>query len=332
MKRAAIDRNHGRLSINRQCELLGLNRSTFYAPRLVGVDPEDLELMRKIDEIYTQRPYYGSRRIKVELWRRFKLCVNRKRVQRLMRKMRIAGIGFTRSASKPSPGHRVYPYLLRQVTIDYADQVWSADITYIPMRRGFMYLVAIIDWFSRYVLSWRLSNTLDNSFCVAALGEALAAGRCPDIFNTDQGAQFTSEAFPGALEDRGIAISMDGRGRALDNVFIERLWRSVKYECVYLHDYQSAFTLNGGLAEYFRFYNTDRPHQSLDYQIPGEIYLNQEESTDAHSRRDFAGLADRPAALRRVTHDPFSGRGGQPGKEAPAPGKIHTLKSVAGCP
>ena len=332
MKRAAIDRNHGRLSINRQCELLGLNRSTFYAPRLVGVDPEDLELMRKIDEIYTQRPYYGSRRIKVELWRRFELCVNRKRVQRLMRQMRIAGIGFTRSASKPAPGHRVYPYLLRQVTIDHADQVWSADITYIPMRHGFMYLVAIIDWFSRYVLSWRLSNTLDNSFCVAALEDALAAGRCPAIFNTDQGAQFTSEAFTAPLADRGIAISMDGRGRALDNVFIERLWRSVKYECVYLHDHQSAFALNAGLTEYFQFYNTDRPHQSLDYQIPGEIYLNQEKSTDDQSRRDSAGLAHRPTALRRVTHDPFSGRGGQPCKEAPAPGKSHTLKLVAGCP
>lgn len=287
--------------------------------------------MRKIDEIYMQRPYYGSRRLKVELWRRFEVCVNRKRVQRLMRQMRIAGIGITRSASKAAPGHRVYPYLLRQVTIDHADQVWSADITYIPMRRGFMYLVAIIDWFSRYVLSWRLANTLDSSFCVAALEDALATGRCPEIFNTDQGAQFTSEAFTAPLADRGIAISMDGRGRALDNVFIERLWRSVKYECVYLHDYQSALALNRGLAEYFRFYNTDRPHQSLDYQIPGEIYLNQEESTDAHSRRDSAGLAHRPTALRRV-NVPFSGRGGQPCKEAPASRKTHTLKLVAGCP
>jgi putative transposase len=326
-----VERKHSDLSVCRQCELLDVNRSTLYAKPKGMENPVNLFLMTKIDQIYTNRPYYGSRRIAVELRRRLGWRISRKRVQRLMRKMGIEGICPRRNTSKPAPGHEVFPYLLRNVTVDHVDQVWSTDITYLPMKKGFMYLVAIIDWFSRHVITWRLSNTMDSSFCVAALEDALATGRCPEIFNTDQGSQFTSKAFLAPLKDRGIAISMDGRGRALDNVFIERLWRSVKYECVYLHDYDSPFALNAGLAEYFQFYNTKRPHQSLDYRMPAEIYLNQEAQKQGQSNAESAGLSDRPTALRRVD-GPFSGRGGQPCKEVPVPKQDYTLKSAAGCP
>ncbi len=291
----------------------------------------DLFLAKKIDEIYTDRPYYGSRRIKVELRRRYGIRVNRKLVQRWMRRMGIEGVCPRHNTSRPAPGHVVYPYLLRDVTIDHVDQVWSTDITYIPMRSGSMYLVAVIDWYSRRVLSWRLSNTLDSSFCVAALEDALATGRRPEIFNTDQGSQFTSKVFLAPLKANGIAISMDGRGRALDNVFIERLWRSVKYECIYLNEFDSAFALNAELAAYFRFYNTDRPHQSLNYATPEEVYLNHMENETAKSSVKSAGLSDRPTALRRVDV-PFSGRGGQPCKEAHVPKQEHTLTIAAGCP
>jgi putative transposase len=197
--------------------------------------------------------------------------VNRKRVQRLMRVMGLEAIYPRRRTSEPAPAHRIYPYLLRNLAIERADQVWSADITYVPLRRGFMYLVAVLDWHSRYVLSWELSNTLDSSFCVAALEAALANQR-PEIFNTDQGAQFTSQAFTGVLEATGIAISMDGRGRALDNVFIERLWRSVKYENIYLHGYETADELERGLASYFDFYRYERLHMALGYRTPWEVY------------------------------------------------------------
>jgi putative transposase len=221
--------------------------------------------MRQIDEQYLQTPFYGSRKI-AEV-----LQVNRKRVQRLMRRMGIEAVYPRRRTSQPAAGHKIYPYLLRNVAITRPDQVWSTDITYVPLRGGFVYLVAVIDWFSRLVLAWRLSNTLDGSFCRDALDEALGRGR-PEIFNSDQGAQFTATAFTGRLEQRGIAISMDGRGRALDNVFIERLWRSVKYEEVYLKDYQDGWEAEASLGDYFRFYCQERVHQSLGYRTPADVY------------------------------------------------------------
>jgi len=221
--------------------------------------------MRQIDVQYLKTPFYGSRKI-AEV-----LQVNRKRVQRLMRRMGIEAVYPRRRTSQPAAGHKIYPYLLRNVAIMRPDQVWSTDITYVPLRGGFVYLVAVIDWFSRFVLAWRLSNTLDGSFCRDALDEALGRGR-PEIFNSDQGAQFTATAFTDRLEQRGIAISMDGRGRALDNVFIERLWRSVKYEEVYLKDYQDGWEAEASLGDYFRFYCQQRVHQSLGYRTPADVY------------------------------------------------------------
>jgi putative transposase len=255
--------------VRRQCELLGLNRSSLYyepAPETA----ENLRLMRLLDEEYTAHPFYGSRRLTAWLMRRGE-AVNRKRVQRLMRLMGLEAIYPRPRLSAAGGGHRVYPYLLRGVRVKRPDQVWSADITYVPLRRGFMYLVAVLDWHSRYVLSWELSNTLDSGFCVAAL-EAALASRQPEIFNTDQGAQFTSQAFTGMLEAADIAISMDGRGRALDNVFIERLWRTVKYENIYLQGYETAVELERGLASYFDFYRYERLHMALAYRTPWEVY------------------------------------------------------------
>jgi putative transposase len=256
------------LSVRRQCELLGLNRSTLYyepAPE----PPENLALMRLIDEQYTARPFYGSRRITRWLVRQGHL-VNRKRVQRLLRVMGLEAI-YPKPKLSAGRGHKVYPYLLRDVTVERADQVWSADITYVPLACGFMYLAATIDWFSRFVVSWRLSNTLDGSFCQEMLEEALGRGR-PAVFNTDQGVQFTAGAWTGRLEAAGVAVSMDGRGRCLDNVFVERLWRSVKYEDVYLRCYETVPELERGLRAYFAFYNGERLHQSLDYRTPAEVY------------------------------------------------------------
>jgi putative transposase len=249
--------------------LLDLPRSTYYhAGR--GESDENLHLMRLIDEQYLHTPFSGSRGMTQWLIRQG--CdVNRKRVQRLMRVMGLQAIYPGKRTSVPSPHHRIYPYLLRNLRIERPDQVWSADITYVPLRRGFMYLVAVLDWHSRYVLSWELSNTLDSGFCVAALAAALESQR-PEIFNTDQGAQFTSQAFTGLLEAAEVAISMDGRGRALDNVFIERLWRSVKYENIYLHAYETAAELARGLTSYFDFYRYERLHMALDYQTPWEVY------------------------------------------------------------
>lgn len=221
--------------------------------------------MRRIDELYLQWPFYGSRKLAWELG------VNRKRVQRLMRRMGIEAIYPQRRTTRPATGHKVYPYLLRNVEITRPDQVWSADITYVPLRHGFLYLTAVLDWYSRYVLAWRLSNTLEGSFCLEALDEALARGR-PEIFNSDQGSQFTAQAFTGRLESHGVAISMDGRGRALDNVFIERLWRSVKYEEIYPKDYADGWEAEESLAEYFCFYRHRRIHQSLGYRTPAEVY------------------------------------------------------------
>lgn len=244
--------------------MLGLPRSScYYQP--AGESPENLALMRRIDEEYLKHPFYGSRKLADVLG------YNRKRIARLMRRMGIAAIAPHRRTTRPAAGHKIYPYLLRNVTIARPDHVWSSDITYVPMRHGFLYLVAVMDWFSRYVLAWRLSNTLEGSFCLEVLDEALA-DRQPEIFNSDQGSQYTAVAFTSRLASAGIAISMDGRGRALDNVFIERLWRSVKYEEVYLHAYETPRQAVAQLASYFRFYNEERVHQSLGYRTPAAIY------------------------------------------------------------
>jgi putative transposase len=257
------------LSICRQCELLGLARSSFYyepAPETAA----NLALMRLIDQRYTDCPFYGSR--KMTIWLQGKgHAINRKRVQRLMRLMGLEAVYPKPKLSAAGCGHKVFPYLLRGVTIGRVGQVWSTDITYVPLASGFMYLAAVIDWFSRYVLAWRLSNTLDGSFCLEMLDEALAQGR-PEVFNTDQGVQFTATAFTGRLEAAGVAVSMDGKGRCLDNVFVERLWRTVKYEDIYLRGYETVPELTQGLRRYFPFYNEERPHQALDYQTPGAVY------------------------------------------------------------
>ncbi len=262
--RAWIEPKHSTLSVSRQCDLLGLARSSwYYEPG--GETAENLELMRRIDEEYTRHPFYGSRKM-AELF-----GVNRKRVQRLMRQMGIEAVGPKRRTTKPGRGHKIYPYLLRNVEVLRPNQVWSSDITYIPLRHGFLYLVAVMDWFSRYVLSWRLSNTLEGSFCLEALDEALSISR-PEVFNSDQGSQFTAIKFTERLERLNVAISMDGKGRCLDNVFIERLWRSVKYEEVYLKDYTDGWEAERSLQSYFEFYCEERIHQSLGYQTPAMIY------------------------------------------------------------
>jgi putative transposase len=251
--------------------LIGLPRSTWYYEP-AGESPENLALMRSIDQQYLRTPFYGSRKM-AEV-----LGFNRKRIQRLMRLMGIEAIYPKRRTTRPAAGHTVYPYLLRNVAITRPDQVWSSDITYLPMRHGFLYLVAVLDWYSRYVLSWRLSNTLEGSFCLEALDEALSAGR-PEIFNSDQGSQFTAGAFTQRLEICGIAISMDGRGRAMDNVFVERLWRTVKYEEVYLKDYGTAWEAEDSLGSYFGFYCHQRIHQSLGYRTPAEVYRTGRETS-----------------------------------------------------
>jgi putative transposase len=268
-QRLLIDVDHPQLSISRQCELLGLNRSSYYYEPAVETR-ENLALMRVIDQQYTDHPDFGSRRMTIWLGERGHE-VNRKRVQRLMRLMGLEAIYPKPKLSLPGQGHKIFPYLLRDVKIDRVDQVWSTDITYVPMPQGFMYLAAVIDWYSRYVLAWRLSNTLDGSFCLELLDEALGLGR-PEVFNTDQGVQFTAEAFTSRLLSAGVAVSMDGKGRCLDNVFVERLWRSVKYEDIYLRRYETVPQLSQGLGRYFPFYNEERPHQSLDYRKPGQVY------------------------------------------------------------
>ncbi len=267
--RPLIDPSHPDLSVRRQCELVGLNRASYYR-RPGGESAENLKLMRLIDEKYTARPFFGSRRMTLWLTRAGHE-VNRKRVRRLMRVMGLEAIHPKPRLSAGGRGHKVYPYLLRDVAIGRVDQVWSADITYIRLPGGFMYLAATIDWFSRYVVAWRLSNTLDGGFCQEMLDEALGAGT-PEVFNTDQGVQFTAGAWVGRVEAAGVAVSMDGRGRCLDNVLVERLWRSVKYEDIYLWGYESVPELERGLKAYFEFYNEERPHQSLGYRTPGEVY------------------------------------------------------------
>jgi len=269
LRRGLVDPHHDHLSIFHQCELLGINRSTYYLPPATASEG-DLRLMRRIDEQYLKTPFYGSRRMAVTLGGPGE-PVNRKRIQRLMRLMGIEALHPKPRTTTPAERVKVYPYLLRDRVLTRVDEVWSSDITYVPMRRGFMYLTAVIDWYSRYVLSWRLSNTMDVGFCLEALDEALSRGR-PEIFNTDQGSQFMSREYTGRLEGAGVAVSRDGRGRALDNVFVERLWRSVKYEDIYIKDYDRTSDLESGLTAYFQFYDEDRPHQSLGYRTPGEVY------------------------------------------------------------
>jgi putative transposase len=264
-----VEPDHAELSVRRQCELLGLNRSSLYS----GPAEEtaaNLALMRLLDEEYTAHPFYGSRKMTAWLVARG-VVVNRKRVQRLMRLMGVEAIYPKPRLSVAGRGHRIYQYLLRDVSIARADQVWSTDITYIPMPRGFTYLAAVIDWDSRYVGAWRLSNTLEGTFCLEMLDEALSRGR-PEVFNTDQGAQFTAAAFTGKLVAAGVAVSMDGRGRCLDNVFVERLWRTVKYEDVYLKRYETVPELAQGLRLYLAFYNEERLHQALGYRTPAGVY------------------------------------------------------------
>jgi putative transposase len=269
-RRAKLDRDHPSLSMRRQCAMLGLARSGVYRlPRPANDD--DLVLMRRIDALFTRWPFLGSRRMTAIL-RGEGIALNRKRVQRLMRRMGIAALGPKPRTTKPAPGHTIYPYLLREMAIERPNQVWAADITYIPIGRGFLYLVAVMDWASRAVLAWRLSNTMDAAFCVSALEEALARFGRPEIFNTDQGSQFTSAAFTGVLAAAGIRISMDGRGRWMDNVFIERLWRSLKHEDVYLKGYADGLEAKAGIAEWISFYNTGRPHQALGNRTPMAVW------------------------------------------------------------
>ena len=264
-----IDRSHA-LPVTRQCQLLNLNRSSvYYQPR--GASDEDLRLMRRIDEMHLKRPFYGSRRIRDWLQDEG-FGVNRKRVQRLMRQMGITALYPKANTSRPGKGHKIYPYLLRGLEIDRPNQVWAADICYVPMARGFVYVVAIMDWYSRKVLAWRVSNTMDADFCVEALEEAICRHGTPEIFNTDQGAQFTSESFTSVLKAAGVRISMDGKGRWVDNVFVERLWRSLKYEEVYLKAYETVVEARQGLANYFQFYNRERRHQGLNRQTPDQVY------------------------------------------------------------
>jgi putative transposase len=269
-KRRLVDPAHRTLSVLRQCELLGLPRSSYYYEP-VPASPEELRLMRLIDEQYLRQPVYGSRRMTKWLTEDCGETVNRKRVQRLMRVMGLEAIYRKPRLSVPGREHQVYPYLLRDVRIERPDQVWSTDITWVPMPQGFMYLAAIIDWYSRYVIAWRLSNTLDGDFCLEMLEEALERGK-PEVFNTDQGAQFTARAWTGRLESAGVKVSMDGKGRCLDNVWVERLWRTVKYEELYLKRYETVPLLQEGLQVYFPFYNEERRHQSLEYRTPGQVY------------------------------------------------------------
>ncbi len=259
-----------KLSIRRQCELAGISRSGFYYEPVAETE-ENLALMRWLDEKHMEHPVYGSRRLAALLQREGRE-VNRKRVMRLLQLMGVEALYPKRSLSRPGEGHRIYPYLLKGLQISGPDQVWCSDITYVPMAYGFMYLVAVMDWWSRYVLAWELSNSLDSEFCIRAWTRALAAGRSPLISNTDQGCQFTSEEFLEAVESAGVDVSMDGRGRWIDNRFIERLWRSVKQEDIYLQDYSDGLTAERGLTQWFGDYNTKRPHQALEYATPAEWY------------------------------------------------------------
>ena len=293
---ALVDREDPALSVAAQCRLLKVARSTlYYQP--APVDPDDLALMRRMDELYLASPFYGSRRM-VAVLRRDGWTVNRKRVRRLMRVMGLEAIYQKPNTSKGHPAHKVYPYLLRDLVIKRPNQVWCADITYIPMARGFVYLVAVMDWFSRRVLAWRLSISMDADFCVDALQDALARHGKPEIFNTDQGVQFTSADFVAVLESRGIRISMDGKGRFLDNIFIERLWRSLKYEEVFIKAYGSVMEARRGIGGWLSFYNEERPHQALGYRTPRGVFDGEAcEAVDSAAAMAGGGVADRLTGL-----------------------------------
>jgi len=267
-----IDPSEPDLSIVNQCRLLKISRSCFYYKQK-PIKAKDLDLMRLIDEQYLKTPSWGSRSMRNHL-RRLGYKVNRKKVQRLMRLMGLEAIYPKPKTSRPHPQHKVYPYLLRNLNIERANQVWAADITYIPMNRGFMYLVAVMDWHSRKVLSWQLSNTLDTDFCVQAVEEAISRFGAPEIFNTDQGTQFTATAFTDLLKAHNVSISMDGRGRVQDNIFIERLWWTLKYQYLYLWSFDNGSELRRGLGQWFEFYNTERSHQALDNLTPDEVYFD----------------------------------------------------------
>jgi len=269
-RRGMLDPADEKLSIRRQCALVGVARSSVYRDKAPAGEA-DLGVMKRLDQLFTERPFYGSRRMTLQL-RQEGHAISRKRVQRLMRRIGIAALGPKPNTSKPAPGHRIYPYLLRDLKIERPNHVWCADITYLPIGRGFLYLVAVMDWSSRAVLSWRLSNTMDASFCVAALEDALARHGRPEIFNTDQGSQFTGRDFTGTLERSGIRISMDGRGRWMDNVFIERLWRSLKYEDIYLKAYGDGREAKAGIAAWITFYNELRFHQALGHRTPMRVW------------------------------------------------------------
>ena len=271
-RKAMIRRDHPDLSLSQQCQVLAISRSSFYY-RSKGESAENLALMRRIDELFLKYPFYGSRQMVRQL-RREGICVGRHRVRRLMHLMGLEAIYQAPKTSTPHPAHRIYPYLLKGMVIDRPNQVWCADITYIPVQRGFLYLVAIMDWATRHVLAWRLSNTMDVRFCLEALNEALARYGKPEIFNTDQGSQFTSFDFTGLLKAAEVTISMDGRGRCMDNIFIERLWRSLKYEAVYLHELTDGFKAEQVIGDWVNFYNTERPHSVHDGQTPAEAYGN----------------------------------------------------------
>lgn len=271
-RKKKLDRQH-ELPIIRQCSVLNISRSSAYREP-AGESADDIDLMRKLDELHLRHPFKGSRRLRDDLWDDDGLRVNRKRVQRLMRLMGIRALHPGAKTTRPNPQHKIYPYLLRDLEIDRANQVWCTDLTYIPMRKGFLYLVAIMDWHSRKVLAWRLSNSLDAAPCVEALEEALASYGAPEVFNSDQGCQFTSEDFTDTLKNHGIKISMDGKGRWIDNVFIERLWRSLKYEEVYLKAYDSVAQARQGIGDWLMFYNQERRHASLGRMTPDQVYYD----------------------------------------------------------
>ena len=314
-----IRRDHPKLSLSRQCRLLSVSRSSLYhTPR--GESAQNLVLMRRIDELFLKYPFYGSRQMVRHLWREG-VCVGRHRVRRLMRVMGLQAIYQAPRTTTRHPQHRVYPYLLKGLAIERPNQVWTADITYIPVQRGFLYLVAVMDWATRRVLSWRLSNTLDARFCVEALTEALERYGQPQIFNTDQGSQFTSLDFATTLKDAGVAISMDGRGRCMDNIFIERLWRSLKYEAVYLHELTDGFQAQRGISRWMEFYNTQRPHSALENSTPAEAYeKGMQPEIQAEPHRSPA--ASSTGTARRVKQD-SGGMTDQP---------VYTLTPPPSCP
>jgi putative transposase len=294
-RKALIAADRPGLSLSRQCRLLSIGRSSFYyAPK--GESAENLALMRRIDELFLKYPFYGSRQMARQL-RRERISTGRHRVRRLMRLMGLEAIYQAPRTSTPHPEHRIYPYLLRNLTVVRPDHVWCADISYIPVRRGFLYLIAIMDWATRHVLAWRLSNTIDSGFCIEALREAMAKYGKPEIFNTDQGSQFTSIDFTDVLNDAKVAISMDGRGRCMDNIFIERLWRSLKYEAVYLHELTDGFVAQRIIDEWIGFYNTERPHSALDGRTPEEAYLTKRPGD----------MMDKANALPNISTGPTAG-------------------------